>query len=143
VSPVTQYVVQAAVTLLGVALLAYLIVTANRRWGAVAGRGPLELLGRLPLEGRRAVYMVRVNNRVLVLAATDQQITKVADLPDDGVTSHGVPSPRFSDVLRRLTQRPAESSASEPNDDGARPSPPAPWKEPSKTADPADEDRER
>jgi flagellar biogenesis protein FliO len=126
VSPVTQYVVQAAVTLLGIAVLAFLVVAANRRLGTAAGRGPLELLGRLPLEGRRAVYMVRVNSRVLVLAATDQQITKLADLPDEGDFVAPARASRFNDVFGRLTQRPAASpsgqaaAAPQPNETGER-----------------------
>lgn len=79
-SPVVQYVVQALVTLVGIALLSYLLLRVGRRWNQLPSHGPLQLVGRLPLEGRRVIYLVRVGERVLVLAASEQRMEKVADL---------------------------------------------------------------
>lgn len=44
------------------------------------GDGALELIGRLPLEPRRAVYLVRVADVVLVLGASERGLEKLAEL---------------------------------------------------------------
>jgi flagellar biogenesis protein FliO len=67
VTPLGSYIVQTLVTLTGVVALAVLILYAARRLGMGRAGGPLELVGRLPLDGRRAVYLVRVGRRVLVI----------------------------------------------------------------------------
>ena len=59
-SPLASYVIETVVTLLGVIALAVLVLYAARRMGIGRPAGPLELVGRLPLDGRRAVYLVRV-----------------------------------------------------------------------------------
>lgn len=114
-SPVAEYIVQAAVTLLGIGLLAFLLVFANRRWGGVPARGPLELVGRLPLEGRRAVYLVRVGDRVLVLAATDQHISKIGELDADAVPRPAAAPGGFNAVLQRLTEKTGAATTSAEN----------------------------
>ncbi len=105
-SPVAQYIVQAGLTLVGIALLAYLLLIAGRRWSNFPTKGPLELVGRLPLEGRRAVYLVRVDKTILVLGATDQNIAKLGELPLDHLGAELV-SPRgdFASIWGRATAR--------------------------------------
>lgn len=101
-SPVAQYLIQSAVTLLGVLLLLGLIVLATRRLSVTAAPPGLELLARLPLDPRRAVYVVRVKERVFVMAANDHAITKLGELAaDEFPASEGSPRGAFGDVLRR------------------------------------------
>jgi flagellar biogenesis protein FliO len=72
---------------LGLQLLAMLIVLGgasallvrlNRRRGA-QGHGPLALIARMPLEGRRVVYLVRAGRRVLVVGGSEAGLTRLAD----------------------------------------------------------------
>ncbi len=104
-SPVTQYIVQAGLTLVGIGLLAYLLLSTGRRWTNATTRGPLELVGRLPLEGRRVVYLVRVESRLLVLGATDQHIAKLAELAADEVSLQTMPPDDFKSIWARVTGR--------------------------------------
>jgi flagellar biogenesis protein FliO len=63
-SPLTSYLVETLVTLAGVVALAVLVLYGGRRLGLGRMSGPLELLGKLPLDPRRAVYLVRVGKVV-------------------------------------------------------------------------------
>ena len=59
-SPLAHYVLETLVTLLAIVALSVLVLLGARRAGMGRSAGPLELVGRLPLDGRRAVYLVRV-----------------------------------------------------------------------------------
>jgi flagellar biogenesis protein FliO len=115
VSPVAQYLVQSAVTLLGVLLLVGLIVMATRRLGVTAPDPSLELLARLPLEARRAVYVVRVKHRVFVVAANEHSITKLGEFAADEFPAGAQPlSGGFGDVLRRVLVKPRNLEPKDP-----------------------------
>lgn len=130
-SPVTEYVVQAGITLLGIAALAFLLLFAVRRWGQPPAHGPLELVSRLPLDGRRALYLVRVQERLLVLAATDQQISKLAELRADDVPDLPAATSPFASLLERVVRRPEATAAANP----AQPAPSAQRERPTGDAD--------
>jgi flagellar biogenesis protein FliO len=80
-SPVASYVVQSLVTLVGVAALAVLLLYGARKTGMGRPSGPIELLGRLPLDGRRTVYLVRVESTVFVLGSSEAGLVKLGELP--------------------------------------------------------------
>jgi flagellar biogenesis protein FliO len=106
-SPVTSYVVETLVTLVGVVVLAVLVLYGGRRFGAGRPSGPLELVGRLPLDARRAVYLVRVGNLVYVVGASEAGLTRLGEIEADAVPnapSAPVP-PRFADFLAKLGGR--------------------------------------
>jgi flagellar biogenesis protein FliO len=136
VSPVAQYLVQSAVTLLGVLLLVGVIVLGTRRLGLKATDRNLELVGRLPLEARRAVYLVRVKERIFVLAANDHAITKLGEVAADDLSSTGLASTElasigpgagaFADALRRVlgTGKPLAKPVTKPSQPAAPPSSP-------------------
>ncbi len=100
-TPLGSYIVQTLVTLTGVVALAVLVLYAARRFGMGRAGGPLELVGRLPLDGRRAVYLVRVGKRVLVLGAGDQALTSLAELSADELAGlqAGSPNASFRETL--------------------------------------------
>jgi flagellar biogenesis protein FliO len=101
-TPLSRYVVETLVTLLAVVALCVLLLSALRRVGVGKLGGPLELLARLPLEGRRAVYLVRAGETVYVLAASESALAKLGELPRDAVPIDVSVEPRtFSDVLKR------------------------------------------
>ena len=118
-SPATAYFVQAMVTVLAIVALAVLVLYGGRRLGLGRPSGPLELLGRLPLEPRRAVYLVRVGKIVYVVGASEGGLTRLGEMDAEAVPTAGVGagSPTFAEVLGRLV-RPGEA--------GPPKSPPAP-----------------
>jgi flagellar protein FliO/FliZ len=104
VSPLGRYVVETLVMLTGVAALSVLLLTLGRRFGMGRPTGPLTLVGRLPLDGRRAVYLVRVGKTVYVVGASEHGLSKLGELNDDGLQlAQGEPEPGgFQGVLSRV-----------------------------------------
>jgi flagellar protein FliO/FliZ len=96
---------QMAVTLLGVCLLAWLILRWARRGGLGVGTrgGRMEVLERLPLDPRRAVHLVRVGDRVLVIGTGEGAPSLLTEL-DAAEVPEPEPQPKtsFADVLARL-----------------------------------------
>ena len=106
-SPVTTYIVETLVTLLGVVALAVLVLYGGRRLGVGRPSGPLELVGRLPLDARRAVYLIRVGKLVYVVGASEGGLTRLGELDADAVpvAGLGAPASRFADILAKMTGR--------------------------------------
>lgn len=101
-SPLSRYVVETLVTLLAVVALSVLLLSALRRVGVGKAGGPLELMARLPLEGRRAVYLVRAGETVYVLAASESALAKLGEIPRSTLPEAEPLEPRtFSEVLKR------------------------------------------
>jgi flagellar biogenesis protein FliO len=101
-TPLTRYVIETIVTLLAVVVLSIVLLSALRRAGVGKAAGPLELVARLPLEGRRAVYLVRVGSTVYVLGASDNAIQKLGELPEGSLPPNPAPEQQsFAQVLRR------------------------------------------
>jgi flagellar biogenesis protein FliO len=111
VAPATEYILNTSLTLAGIMVLAWLLVYASRRWERAAPRGPLELLGTLRLEGKRAVYLVRVGERVVALGATEGAMMKVMELTPGELTGSEQPVEGFGGLLRRLKQQPLKAQA--------------------------------
>ncbi len=122
-TPLSRYVVETFVTLLAVVALCVLLLSALRRVGVGKVGGPLELLARLPLEGRRAVYLVRAGETVYVLAASESALAKLGEMPREAVPANlGLAlEPRsFSDVLKRAVGvSPSPSAAPTESGDSA------------------------
>jgi len=102
-SPLAHYVVETLVTLLAIVALAVLVLFGARRAGVGRSAGPLELVGRLPLDGRRAVYLVRVGATVYVVGASDAGIAKLGEVAQEslGVPAAATQSETFREVLNR------------------------------------------
>ena len=114
-TPFATYIVETLVTLVAVVALSVLVLVAGRRLGLGRASGPLELIGRLPLESRRAVYLVRVLDRVFVLGASEAGLEKIAELEDAGQITSDEPKLTFKQALARVlerTRRPADRVAS-------------------------------
>jgi len=110
-SPATAYFVQAMVTVLAIVALAVLVLYGGRRLGLGRASGPLELLGRLPLEARRAVYLVRVGKVVYVVGASEGGLTRLGELDAAAVLMEGPSgSGTFADVLGRFVRPPGSAS---------------------------------
>ncbi|MBK7585550.1 MAG: flagellar biosynthetic protein FliO [Myxococcales bacterium] len=119
-SPLTKYVIETLVTLLGVIALAVLVLYGARRLGVGRPAGPVSLVGRLPLDGRRAIYLVRVDKTVYVVGASEAGLAKLGELPGDGLdlSSETAAPAKFAEVLARVKQKPAPAAVAraEPSD---------------------------
>ena len=105
------YIVQTIVTLVAVCALAFVVLYGARRLGVGRPRGPIELVGLLPLDARRSIYLVKVAGQVIVVGASEAGFTKLGELPagDIPIASKAEAAP-FSDVLARVLGRPADRS---------------------------------
>ena len=97
------YIVQTIVTLVAVCALAFLVLYGARRLGIGRPRGPIELVGLLPLDARRAIYLVKVAGQVIVVGASEAGFTKLGELPAGELPAEEkADSPGFADVLARI-----------------------------------------
>lgn len=89
--------VEIALLLLAVGALAWVSWSARGR--GTLDHGALELLARLPLEPRRAVYLVKVADVVMVLGASEQGLVKLGELEASKLPpSVGRPRPSLRDL---------------------------------------------
>ena len=101
--PYAGYLLETFVTLLAVCGLAFVVLYGARRLGIGRPRGPIQLVGQLPLDARRAIYLVQVGDQVLVVGASEAGITKLGE-----VAAKALPAPDpaaaapFADVLARV-----------------------------------------
>jgi flagellar biogenesis protein FliO len=101
-SPLTGYLVETLVTLVAVVLLAVLVLWGGRRLGLGRATGGLELLGKLPLDPRRAVYLVRIGKLVYVVGASEGGLVRLGELPADEVPIAPPDEVGFRAVLARV-----------------------------------------
>ncbi|MEP7052100.1 MAG: flagellar biosynthetic protein FliO [Pseudomonadota bacterium] len=102
-SPLAHYVVETLVTLLAIVALAVVVLVGARRAGMGRSAGPLELVGRLPLDARRAVYLVRVGTVVYVVGASEAGIAKLGEVTDGSIelSAATAANQSFREVLSR------------------------------------------
>jgi flagellar biogenesis protein FliO len=103
-SPLASYVVETLITLVAIVALAVLVLYGARRVGLGRPAGPLRLVGRLPLDGRRAVYLVRVGGTVYVLGCSEAGLEKVGEHAADDLDlpPELEPDPKLGHALARL-----------------------------------------
>jgi len=102
VSPVASYLIETSATLLGVVVVAGMLLYGAKRRGFGRASGPVDLIGRLPLDGQRAVYLVRIGATVYVIGGSEAGLTKIGELPESEVGP--LPEPArgaLADVIRR------------------------------------------
>jgi flagellar protein FliO/FliZ len=103
VGPYAGYIVQTLVTLLAVCALAFVVLYGARRLGLGRPRGPISLVGLLPLDARRSIYLVKVAGQVIVVGSSEAGFTKLGELPADEVPAEApAASAPFADVLARV-----------------------------------------
>lgn len=106
-SPTGAYLIETIVTLLAVLALAFVMLYGSRRLGIGRTNGPLELVGRLPIDARRAVYLVRVGKLVYVVGASEGGLQKLGEMGAESLgTGDSAPetAPKFSELFARLGQ---------------------------------------
>jgi flagellar biogenesis protein FliO len=64
-------------------------------------------MGRLPLDARRAVYLIRVGRLVYVVGASEGGLTRLGELDADAVpvVDSDAPASRFADILAKMAGR--------------------------------------
>lgn len=98
----TGYIIETLVTLLAVCALAFVVLWSARRLGVGRANGPIELHGHLPLDARRAIYLVKVGAQVFIVGVGEGGFTKLGEMPASDLppASTNRPSP-FAAVLAR------------------------------------------
>jgi flagellar biogenesis protein FliO len=102
-SPYGAYIVETFVTLLAVCALAFVVLYGAKRLGIGRASGPIKLCGQLPLDRRRAIYVVKVGSQVLVVGVGEAGFTKLGELPASELPEEiDAPSLGFAAVLARV-----------------------------------------
>jgi flagellar biosynthetic protein FliO len=113
----TGYLVETFVTLLAVCALAFVVLWGARRLGIGRPSGPIELRGHLPLDARRAIYLVKVGDQVFVVGVGEGGFTKLGEIPASTLASSAAAEPRraapFADVLARVLGRGSGTTSKE------------------------------
>jgi flagellar biogenesis protein FliO len=106
-SPYAGYLIETIVTLGAVCVLAAVLLWGARRIGIARTSGPIELRGYLPLDARRAIYLVKVGDRVFVVGVAEGGFTKLGEISNVDLPN-AVPAPAsaFAQVLARARDRP-------------------------------------
>lgn len=114
-SPVASYLLQTLLTLVVVVAVGGVLIVAGRRAGMGRAVGPMRLVGQLPLDARRALYLVRVGSRVLVVGASEGGLTRLAELGGDelGVDDAAPPPSLFAHLFARAGKRDATDDGRE------------------------------
>jgi flagellar biogenesis protein FliO len=119
VSPTAQYLVETTVTLVAVVAVSVVVLYAARRLGlgTSTGQGPLALVARLPLDQRRAIYLIRAGDQLLVVGGGEGGLVKLGDLPADALPpATQAPKPAsFREILALAGRK--ESPVDDPRSD--------------------------
>ncbi|HTQ43259.1 MAG TPA: flagellar biosynthetic protein FliO [Polyangiaceae bacterium] len=105
-SSYASYLLETFVTLVAVCALAFVVLWGARRMGIGRPSGPIELRGHLPLDARRAIYLVKVGAQVFIVGVGEGGFTKLGEIPEsdlpEAVQAGGS---SFADVLSRVLSR--------------------------------------
>lgn len=85
VSAYASYLIETFVTLLAVCAIAFVVLYGARRMGMGRSSGAIDLVGRLPLDGRRSIVLVRVGAHVFVVGVADSGFTKLGEIASSDV----------------------------------------------------------
>ena len=113
----TGYLVETVATLVCVCGVAFVVLYGARRMGIGRPTGPVSLVGHLPLDPRRAVYLITVASKVLVVGVTEGGMTKLSGLEASELPPPPKPQNPFADVLARVMGKAPPSRA---DDAGAK-----------------------
>jgi flagellar protein FliO/FliZ len=113
-SPLATYLVETLITLMAVVALAVLVLYGGRKLGLGRPVGPLELVGRLPIDARRAVYLVRVGELVYILGASEAGLTRLGEVDAESLAlaTPDKDAAPFAQILSRVRARAQKSPPS-------------------------------
>jgi flagellar protein FliO/FliZ len=114
VTGTSGYLIETFVTLVAVCLIAFVVLYGARRLGIGRAQGPIHLVGQLPLDARRSVYLVKVGEQVLVVGVAEGGMTKLGEVPAASLPAVEIPSGApFATILARVlsARKPARTAA--------------------------------
>jgi flagellar biogenesis protein FliO len=117
-----SYVLETLLTLLAVSVLAFVVLYGARRVGVGRPTPGLELVGRLPIDARRSVVLVRVARQIYVVGVSEGGLMKLGEMPATGFPGTDVGKESFAAVLRRADEkqeREEREEREEKNQEGA------------------------
>ena len=97
----TGYLIETLITMLAVCGLAFVVLWGARRMGAGRSSGAIALEGYLPLDGRRAIYLVKVGAQVFIVGVGEGGFTKLGEVAAADLPAASPRPARFGDVLAR------------------------------------------
>ncbi len=101
-----SYLLETLLTLVGVCGVAFVLLYGARRMGAGRASGGLELLGRLPLDARRSIVLIKVGGTAFVIGVGDGAMTKLGEVSAESVPAGDAPELRgFAAVFARVSGR--------------------------------------
>jgi flagellar protein FliO/FliZ len=111
-SPYASYLVETLVTLIAVSALAYALLFSARKFGVGRASGAIRLVGKLPLDARRSIVLVKVGSQVLVVGVGDGGFTKLAEMPAAEIPAETeTQSSTFAEVIARALKKKDEEAA--------------------------------
>jgi len=111
-SPYASYLVETLLTLIAVSALAYALLFGARKFGVGRASGAIRLVGRLPLDARRSIVLVKVGSQVLVVGVGDGGFTKLGEIAASEVPPETeAPSSSFAEIIARALKKKEERSA--------------------------------
>jgi flagellar biogenesis protein FliO len=119
-TPLSRYVLETTVSLLLILGLAIAILYAARKGGVGRPTGPLQLVGRVVLDARRVIYLVRVGKVTYVVGGSEAGLTKLGEhdsdtLPDTGAPEQGTRR-SFREVLSWRGGQTSAAPAKQPSE---------------------------
>jgi flagellar protein FliO/FliZ len=112
------YLIETFVTLLAVCAIAWVVLYGARRVGLGRAQGPIQLVGQLPLDARRSVYLVKVGAQVLVVGVAEGGMTKLGEIAAADLPQTEAPAgPSFAAVLARVLAKNAGEKSPKKKDE--------------------------
>jgi flagellar biogenesis protein FliO len=112
-SPYASYLLETLVTLVAVSALAWVLLVSARKFGVGRASGAIRLVGKLPLDARRSIVLVKVGSQVLVVGVGDGGFTKLGEVPASEIPAETeMPSSSFAEVIARALKKKDDEAAS-------------------------------
>ena len=109
------YLLETFFTLIVVCGVAFAVLYGARRLGLGRASGPIRLVGQLPLDGRRFIYLVRVGDQVFVVGVGEGGFTKLGEMSHSELPpmTHDTDLPPFARALANAFKRPPATTKRE------------------------------
>jgi flagellar biogenesis protein FliO len=105
-SPYASYIVETFLSLVAVCALAFVVLHGARRLGIGRATGPIRLYAHLPLDRRRAIYVVKVGAQAFVVGVGEAGFTKLGEMPAADLPADAAPeTTSFAAALARALGR--------------------------------------
>jgi flagellar biosynthetic protein FliO len=111
-SPYASYLIETLVTLTLVSALAYALLFSARKFGVGRASGAIRLVGKLPLDARRSIVLVKVGSQVLVVGVGDNGFTKLGEMPATEIPAEAeMRESTFAEVIARALKKKDEEAS--------------------------------